>query len=279
MIRDTWRVRLADDQELLFVPIGDIHFGTDECDLERLERFIEWVIKQEERGRVVRMLGLGDYLDLASPSNRRRISEMYDSTRKSIDTLMLEDCQKFAKLFHPIRHCFLGLLTGHHTHVFTSDKRSKGYAGRTSDQFLADALGCRSYTDHDRMAVVLSRMELPHHMHLDVLALHGSGGGQTPGSRVMKRIRYSEIAPTAHIVVSGHDNARLAYPRSGLDWERGEIKRYVIGSGSFQRGYLEGQTGYAEEAALIPADLGPPAVSIRVEQYRGKWSVDYRATV
>lgn len=279
MIKTDWTVRLGESQDLLFVPIGDIHFDTDECDMDRVERFVEWVQKQEKRGSMVKLLGLGDYLDCASPSNRRRIAEMYDTTRKSLDSIVIEECQKFIKLFKPIRHCFFGLLTGHHTHVFTSDKRSGGWAGRTSDQYLAHALGCPSYSDHDRMAVVLARMRLPHNQHLDVFALHGSGGAQTPGGRVMKRIRYAEIAPTAHLVISGHDNAKLAYPRSGLDYEHGHIKRYVIGSGSFQRGYLEGQTGFAEQMGLVPADLGVTVVRINVEQRHGKWRVDFHASV
>lgn len=279
MIKTSWRIPLREKQELLFVPIGDVHFDTDECDIERLERFVDWVVGQEKKGYMVRLLGIGDYLDLASPSNRRRIMEMYDTTRKTIDSIAVEEISRFVKLFRPIKHCFLGLLTGHHTHIFTSDKRSHGWAGKTSDQYIANQLGCPSYSDHDRMSVVLGRMLLPHQTHLDILALHGSGGAQTPGGRVAKRIKYAEIAPTAHIVISGHDNAKLAYPRSGLDYEHGSIKRYVVGSGSFQRAYLEGHTGYAEEMGLVPADLGVTVVRIGVEQRHGKWRVDYHCSV
>jgi hypothetical protein len=279
MIKTSFEIPLADDQDLLLIPIGDVHYDTDECDRERVHRLVEWVLKQEQKGHLVRMLGIGDYLDLASPSNRKRIMDMYDTTQKSIDSIALIELQRFVEVFWPIRHCFLGLLTGHHTHVFTSSKAGKDWAGKTSDQWLAHALGCKSFSDSDRMAVLLARMNFPHGTYLDVLALHGGGGAQTPGGRVMKRIKYAEIAPTAHLVISGHDNAKMAYPRSGLDYDHGSIKRYVIGSGSFQRGYLEGQTGYAEEWGLVPADLGVVVVKINEELRNGKWRIDYHASV
>lgn len=280
MIKKSYRIDLKPEQELLFIPIGDVHFDTDECDHERLERFVKWCVKQEKQGKVVRLLGCGDYLDGMSPSNRRRFADMYDTTKKSFDTIMLLELQKFAKVMEPVKHCFLGLLTGHHTHTFTSDKRvGKGWGGKTSDQWLAKQFGCDSLSDGDRMAVLLARLRFPHNQHLDVLALHGSGGSQTPGGRVMKRIKLAEIAPTAHLVISGHDNAKLAYPRSGLDYTHGAIKRYVIGSGSFQRGYLEGQSGFAEEMGLVPADLGVTVISIQIEQRNKKWRVDYHASV
>jgi len=278
MIRKQIKIPLNEGQQLLLVPIGDIHWDTEECDQERFFRFVQWVKRQEHRGAIVRIIGMGDYLDFASPSERYKIAsaDLHDGSYISLDKERLARIREFYSVIKPIRHCFLGLLTGHHHHLFFTQKGAGAWKGKSSDAWLAHELGCSYFGN----GVALLRLALPHRQHLDVLALHGNGGAQTPGGRVMKRIRYAEIAPTAHIVISGHDNAKLAYPRSGLDFDHGSIKRYVIGSGAFQRAYLEGEeAGYAEKMGLVPADLGIVVVSIHVEKRAGKWRVDYHCSV
>lgn len=277
MIKSEYRIPLKPDQELLFIPIGDIQYGTDECDVERLQRFVAWVGKQEKRGKLVRLVGLGDYTDLTSPSEKPKVQSTHETTQKSLDELVMTYLQQFMTIMAPLRDHFLCILTGHHHHIFSSEKKSGGWGGKSSDAWLAKQLRC----DHAGDGHTLFRLRFPHGLFLDVGAWHGGGGGQTPGWRVNKRIRQSDIYPTAHIVIQGHDNAKLAYPRSGLDWEHGMVKRMVIGSGSFQRAYLEGdaQAGYAEKWGLVPADLGVVVMNIALEKRHGKWRVDFHASV
>ena len=46
--------------ELLLVPLGDIHYGSKDCDLEKFKQIIEW-IKNKENARVILM---GDLIDV-----------------------------------------------------------------------------------------------------------------------------------------------------------------------------------------------------------------------
>lgn len=277
MRKQECRIALKEHQKLLLVPIGDIHFDTAECDRTRLKRFVDWVLTQEEQGALVRMVGLGDYLDFASPSNRLRIRDAYETTLAKFDRDCLRDLDEFVTFMGDAGSRFLGLLTGHHHYKFhTVAGAGKKWVNQSSDAYLANAFGCNYWGE----GVAFLRLALPHSTHLDVLLLHGSGGSQTPGGRVQKRMRFAEIAPTAHIVISGHDNAKFAYPRSGLDWERGAIKRYVVGSGSFQRAYLEEEeAGYAEKWGLVPADLGVSIITVQVEKRSDRWRVDYHVSV
>lgn len=289
MIRRTYYVPLKEGQTLFFAGLGDMHADTDSFDRVRFERFVSWLLRQEQQGNLVRLVGVGDYADLASTSERRHLGqeELHETTYDHIERHHLRTLKRIARMLRPIRHCLLGLLTGHHYYRF-GRRRTAGpeWQGRSSDEWLAHQLGCDYLGTGSTLFRLAFHKGCPgrgcsHPLHLDVLALHGAGGAQTPGGRVQKRIRFAEIAPTAHLVMSGHDNARLGYPRSGLDYERGEVKRYVIGTGAFQRSYLddEMEAGYAERAGLIPADLWPAVAMIWIDTYRGKRALEYYVIV
>lgn len=278
MFKTTYAIALKPGQRLRLVGLGDVHWDTVEHDRARFVRFIEWVQEREAQGDRVRIPGLGDYLDFGSPTERHTLTSggLHETTSVTLDRAHLENLREFLRLLTPIKHCFLGLLTGHHHYLFATATAAGKWKGQSSDAWLADQFGC----DYWGTGVAFFRLTFPHDLFLDVLCWHGGGGAQTPGGRVMKRIRAAEIAPTAHLVMTGHDNAKLAYPRSGLDFEQGHIKRYVIGTGSFQRAYGEGlEAGYAEQRGLVPADLGVTVVEIAIEKRNGRWRVDFHASV
>ncbi len=278
MIKKTYVIPLKDKQTLLFIPVGDIHFDTDECDRPRFKRLVEWVQEKKKQGNLVRLVGLGDYLDFGSPSEQRKIvsADLHETTSKTLDKMMLAALAEFVSVVKPIGSDFLGLLSGHHRHWFGTQVPGKDWKGRNTDEWLSRVLGI----DYLGAGLTFFRLRFPHALHLDVAANHGGGSAQTAGGRVMKRVRYSDVTPGAHITLSGHDNAKFVYPRSGIDFDNGMIKRYVVGTGSFQRAYLEGEEpGYAERMMLAPADLGVSVIKIEVEQRDGHWRVDYHVSV
>jgi len=75
-------------REVRIMPLGDIQYGAP-IDMERLKKYLKWA-KQHD----VWFLGMGDYLDVASPSNRKEMGgvrpRIYDSIRKAIDEKMTE---------------------------------------------------------------------------------------------------------------------------------------------------------------------------------------------
>lgn len=279
-------IPLKERQHLRLIPLGDVHFDTPACDRERLVRLVDWCVAREKDGDIVRLFGLGDYADFGSPSERRILASgnLHETTAVKFDRGHLEDLRELVRVLRPLKGKFIGLLTGHHEYLFASQKVMGPWKGRSSDAWLAHQLGCDYWGNGVSLCRLAFRHECrgagcPHPLHLDILAYHGTGSAQTPGGRVQKRMRVAEIAPTAHIVVTGHDNSKLSYPRSGLDFDRGSIKRYAVGSGSFQRGYLEDEeAGYAERMGLVPADLGVVIIDIAIERRHGQWRVDYHVS-
>src|SRR5688572_14554853 len=98
-----------------------------------LKRAIEWGV---EKGAW--FIGMGDYVDAFSPSNRQRIrsAALYDTAQSMIDqkaeSLVTELYEEALK---PSKGRWLGLLEGHHYHQFS--------AGMTTDMLLADMLGTK----------------------------------------------------------------------------------------------------------------------------------------
>ena len=94
--------RWIDAPELRILPIGDIQWaGYDgDTDHKRLKKYIEFGMKND-----FYFMGLGDYTDFASPSNRQSLHEagsrFYDSTFKAIDKgaqIFLEELEEILDL-------------------------------------------------------------------------------------------------------------------------------------------------------------------------------------
>ena len=67
-------IALTGDTEMLFVPVGDIHHNDlKRCDRSRLKRLMDWCERERDNGKVIRLIGMGDYLDTFSASERRAL--------------------------------------------------------------------------------------------------------------------------------------------------------------------------------------------------------------
>src|SRR3972149_8334872 len=111
MIRKQIKIPLNEGQQLLLVPIGDIHWDTEECDQERASRFVQWVKRQEHRGAIVRIIGMGDYLDFASPSERYKIAsaDLHDGSYVTLDKERLDRGGGVYSGIKAIRQRFFGV--------------------------------------------------------------------------------------------------------------------------------------------------------------------------
>ena len=67
------------------MPLGDVQAGIASCDLDLLERTVDRGLKEGAY-----FIGMGDYLDVASPSNRQKLraASFYDSVREMMDESM-----------------------------------------------------------------------------------------------------------------------------------------------------------------------------------------------
>lgn len=93
-------------------PIGDLQLGGDEADVEHFKRHLEWCMQQPNP----RFIGLGDYVDVASPSNRQKLraAGLYDNVEKALDEICHQHVEHFLKLVKGTEGLWLGLVEGHH---------------------------------------------------------------------------------------------------------------------------------------------------------------------
>jgi len=282
-------------QSIYVIAVGDIHYSSEkDCDRTRFKGLMEWAQRQESDGAKVFFIGTGDYNEQPSPSERAALVAakggygLHDTTLEKLDEMMEGMTEEFYEVVEPMRHGFLGLLTGHHYHVYSSGE----YRGARTDEHLAKLIGCPYLGD---MAVVTLNLTKPPEgkgyewefkIPFSLMAMHGYGSGRTIGAQMGKRIRMAEVMEGLDLYIMGHDNNKAVIPREVLklnpDSPDGVSyhKQYFIGAGSFQRGYRMGTPygGYVEQLALAPAQLGVNIVCLRVEEKHGKYRLDYHVS-
>ena len=272
-------------QEILVMPISDVQWsGRDsEVALGMLKRHIEWGV---ERGAW--FIGLGDYIDFMSPSNRQRFANagLYDTAVKSVDdkaASLTEDL--FLKALAPSKGRWLGLLEGHHFHQYRD--------GTTTDQDLAkrlDApfLGSCAFV---RLVLKLTKTRVGA---VTIWCHHGVGGGATVGAPLNKLERLL-ASWEADIYLMAHHHKKVAGPIDRVEaaWgggsgggERGKATlvhrtKIIACTGGFLKGYAQGEMdgkvprgGYVEQKMLNPVALGGILVKIRPRYTAGAWSPD-----
>jgi hypothetical protein len=272
---------LEPGQRLFLVPFGDVHYNAPDCDKERFHRLIKWATDQKKHGNKVRFVGMGDYNDPLSTSERDVIigskggKGLHDTTKMLLDKIAKQVSDEFAQVMMPVQDDVIGLVEGHHYMEFMTDE----FYTRcwTNTEYLCETMGWNYLGD-----VGLGRLELTHGLYLDLLVYHGKGNGG-----LSTRMKAAKDFPGAHIVLMGHDHQKVIGTDQGiiLNGESPDglasMKRYYVGTGSFLKGYHAGRKrgSYVEKALMPPNELGVAMIEIEVEKRNGKWRVDYHASI
>ena len=262
-------------EEIRVMPVGDIQWAGDDSHtaLRMLRDHIQWGV---EHG--VWFVGMGDYIDHFSPSNRATLysSKLYDTTRKGIDDLArMRTKEIFEKALKPYVGRWLGLLEGHHFHQYAT--------GTTTDMELAGMLE----TVHlGSCAYVRLAFKDPSHGDADEVLIwchHGHGSAQTPGA-VLNKLQRVSARWAGDIFIMGHAHtkehttidrctpvwstpARLVHRTTVLACTGGFLKGYVEHS----RDGLVPRGGYVEQGMMPPVALGGQLFKITPRWYQGKY--------
>lgn len=275
-------IKCPTNKPLWIAPLGDIQWAG------RPEQ-LAWRQLQDYVKRAVDLgawfLGMGDYIDAFSPSNRQRLraAALYDTATEVIEDKTKALVQElYDTLLQPATGRFLGLLEGHHWAPLMT--------GETSDQYLcsllqAPFLGTTAY-------VGLS-FETPYGTRMVTLwAHHGAGGGQKVHAPVLKLENLSTNWD-ADVMLVGHMTKRAlgVIQRCHPVWNSSPhpVLRHrdihLVGVGGWLKGYQErsrqGQTprgSYVEQKMLAPVALGSPLIRITPRlrhEWRGKMRTTY----
>lgn len=258
---------------LHIIPVGDIQWaGKDHYSVAKNELLahIDKGRLYEEQGDTVRYLGMGDYIDYLSPSNRMRLdaAALYDNALDVLDNtalLLNKDLVEFA-LTRTIKK-WIGLLEGHHFKNLQN--------GATSDMLLCETLRAK-FLGTSAIVRLSFKDTSKHRVAFTLWCHHGVGNGQSgyyPLTRLEKVAAEWEGIDAFCI---GHTckQATETKNRIGPSWRQTTLvlkhrKIYLVGTGGFSKSYVEGakqgivpRGHYSEKGMMSPVPLGAPILHI-----------------
>lgn len=251
-------------QPLNIMALGDIQYGSEACDVDRVKRHVEWGLRHDAY-----FIGMGDYTDFLSPSNRARLkgAALYDTATKLIDEWHFEHMSGlYERVLRPTKGRWLGLQEGHHYHEFDE--------GGTSDTWLADKLEAPFLGTCGLTRVTFKDASNHRAVTTHIWSHHGEGSGATTAAPFNKLEKISG-GIDADVYFMGHysragciltDRLYVAGSRTPRLRHR---SRALVATGAFLRGYLQnsrnhGRAGgtYVEHAMMNPVTLGNVMVSL-----------------
>ena len=264
------------------MPIGDVQLGSAGVDLDRLKKQIAWCNAQEEAGGPpVYHIGMGDYIDILSPSNRAawKSTRLYDSAHQAMEDKAEEYEQEFIKIMESRRGKILGLLSGHH--YFEHED------GTTSDTRIAQALHAPFLGTCAFVRLSFKGETSSRQLKCTIWAHHGTGSGMQPGAP-LNRLLPIMLTFEADIYLIGHQTKKpvAKMPRIYMA-EKPPFRliaknKVLAGTGGFTKGYEQGsrnlagvpQGSYVEQGMMAPVSLGSILLKIRPVFGSGKGTVD-----
>lgn len=251
-------------EEVLIVPIGDLQYGSAQCDFDRFRRHVEWAAAQPN----AYFLSMGDMVDLASPSNRGKLKaaladeSLYDTVEDALDEIAEQHLQRILDVLLPTRGRWLGFLAGHHFWTFQD--------GTTSDQRLAQAMEAPFLGYSSMVEVRFKPRSEKRRIHRKppsfvIWAHHGHSAGTSQlQSAPINRLEHIVKAFEADVYLVGHYHKKVAAKLQRLALQpttsgkpKLVYKNLILAcTGSFLKGYEEGAGGYAEQRMLTPTALG-----------------------
>lgn len=278
--------KISEKSEVIICPFNDIHYNTEECDKDRFHRYIQWGSREISKGNYLVGIGLGDYNDILSPSERASVASakggygLHETSLQQIDKWIQGITLDFANAMTPWKGHVRMLLEGHHYMCYSMMAKGglKGYRGQSNTEHLCQLMGA---TYGGQLGII--DLSFGNDLHLVIVATHGYGGARTPGARVIKRVRMNEVYE-GDLYLMAHDNTKMAISDNVLSHKEGKYvarKRTYCGVGSFQRAYPDDEPsgGYVEAIMLPPSDLGAVITRIRKEKRGGRWRLDWHTSV
>lgn len=257
------RVKAKPGQRFTFIPFGDVHRDAPSFAEDHWRDFrarAEDAAKHEN----ALFLGMGDYIDCASTSERTIINDerLHESTRAMIEGHARGAVSTLTKELSFMRGRLMGLLGGNHYMQFHGDA--------TSDHLLAHNLGAKFLGVCAFIRVTFCDDSRKGHSgggsgatSIDIFAHHGRGGGVLCGSPFNVVQKMQDVAD-ADIYLMGHDHSKgviPARPRLRLTTGCGTLsvkeRTPALGrTGSFLKAYEPGMPNYNVDACRPPAALG-----------------------
>lgn len=246
-------------RRIVIAPLGDIQWSGDKGSTARdhLKRHIDRCLELDAW-----FIGMGDYTDFASPSNRARLAaaNVYDTAQEVLEDAASNLVEEvFVRFLKPTRGRWIGLLEGHHFYEF---------GGQTSDMLLAEKLRTRMLGTSCYVHLRPSAVTLWAH--------HGGGAGMLPSAPLNRLYHVAAGLEGADVYLMGHttkmSSVRLSRPQPRWDRTPPDLTHrdvHFVNTGGFSRSNVPNSRrgniprgDYAEQAMMTPSPLAAPLIYI-----------------
>ena len=250
-------------EEVVIVPIGDVHFGAKGFAHRSFMDFRNSVEK-EYGDKQIYYLGMGDYVDAYRATVRKAFLNLAPDDGDAIDDYMYERLDEFYHMMHSTKGKWLGLLGGNHTWTFRH--------GGTFETELAKMLDTDYLGDCADVQMKFSSSGKSRGS-VGIWAHHGVGGRKYPVGKLIDDI--CPHFPDSDIFLMGH--VHLREYRDFIRMRR-VGKQYVdqVGvaaiTGGWLKGYIEGPSTYVERKAMKPRAVGGLVLKVRPRMVHGIWA-------
>lgn len=249
------RIPIQFGKPLKLIIFGDVHRDSPNHAHSTWQRDLKYFKTQKD----AIFLGMGDYLDSASTSERDALSvarlHFHESTADDLEKLARKKVDLLSKEMDFMQGRLLGLMNGNHFFEFQD--------GTNSDQALCTKLGCKYLGVSSFLRLCLTTSGKTRST-IDIWAHHGTGGSRLIGSSLNRVDQMREHAE-ADIYIMGHDHKRAAVPAQPRLYlspcANGEMKikqrqAYLVRSGSYLASYVPNEKNYNVDAGRGPSSLG-----------------------
>lgn len=263
-------INLGEVEGFSIAPIGDIQY-TGRGFTKTFQRYMQDIRTAQSDQWPIIGVGLGDYIDFASPSNRQRLknADLYDSAMEVIDDAAERITNEVYEELSKTPMQWAGLVTGHHMYDFRD--------GTTSDTRLCEMLGTKHLGDSAFVRIQLQRHNTRYSYMIWVH--HGAGNGASKSYGVRKLETRVQPYFEADLYLMGHTTGRGAIPIHrvypcfhGDSFKLKHKERWMVNTGGFAESYPVGnkregvaQGCYAEKGMMAPAVMGAPLIHVRLE--------------
>lgn len=269
--------KIGGSDKVMIAPIGDFQYGSKLFDEEKLARHVEYGNERDWN-----WLGMGDYLDHFSPSNRRALAQMHATTSHDDLVALLEEAvynrvEELAGILGQEGANWLGLVYGDHSWTFTD--------GQPADALLARKLKAHILGFSTLVSVKVGDCPQP----LRIFAQHKSGGPSINPTGKTLALQRTMAAYNADIYLQGHSHLKygVPLPERALVSKRGKDylanRTRILGvTGSFLESAIANQrdsngwpTGsYVEQAGLNPVETGGLVITCKPVEEEWGWRWD-----
>jgi hypothetical protein len=234
------------------IVFGDVHRDSDMFADAHWKQFLKYASSKKD----ALFLGMGDYTDGVSTSERMILGPLHDTTKTTLKDVYRGVTRTLANELSFMRGRCIGLLGGNH--YFDVDD------GVTTDHLLAAALGTKFLGVCAFVRISLNFKGRKYTHPLDIFAHHGKGGGNTPGGQ-FNSIEKMLSSADADLYLMGHTHGKGCIPSSPrLVLKDAPASALLVRertpwlgrTGSFLKAYESGKVSYNVDAARSPASLG-----------------------